>query len=160
MKTIIVYTSRYGCTEKAAYLLKSRMGGEVEVEVVNLTHDKEPSLTTYDTVILGGSIYYGKIQKEMTAFINKVKPQLAGKVVGLFICAGMKGEQAAQELRTAFPEDLFLGAVAIEVFGDEIYYDKLTLMDKLILRMVRGKEKISGGLSEEAIERFASAMKA
>ena len=158
MKTIIAYTSRYGCTEKAANLLKSSMGGDIDV--VNLIHDKELSLTAYDTVILGGSIYYGKIQKEMTAFVNKIKPQLSDKHVGLFICAGMKGDQAAQELWTAFPEDLLLSASAIEVFGDEVYHDKLTLMDKFVLRMVGGKGKKSQGLSVEAIERFASAMKA
>lgn len=155
MKSIIVFTSKYGCTEKAADLLKSRMGGEVEI--INLRLAKEPSLKEYDTVILGGSIYYGKIQKEMTDFVNKVKPQLAGKRVGLFICAGSK-EQATEELRKAYPQDLQVAAVASEVFGDEIYYDKLSLMDKFIMRMVKGKEKSSSGLSIETIEKFAHSM--
>lgn len=156
MKTIIVYTSKYGCTEKAADVLKSRMGGEVEV--INLRLAQEPSLREYDTVILGGSIYYGKIQKEMTAFVNKVKPELASKRVGFFICAGNK-EQAAQVLQSAFPDDLLQTAVATEVFGDEIYYNKLSLMDKFILRMVKGKDHKSGsGLSLENIEKFAQSM--
>lgn len=156
MKTIILYTSRYGCTEKAAYLLKSRLGGEVEV--VNLHKYKDPSLAMVDTVILGGSIYYGRIQKEMTAFLNKVSTQLADKRVGLFICAGMNGEQVKQELLTAFPEALRQKAIAVEAFGDEPDYKKMSLKDKLILRMVKGKGQSSSGLSTETIDRFANAM--
>ncbi|WP_410511074.1 flavodoxin domain-containing protein [Paenibacillus sp. BR2-3] len=155
MKTIIVYTTKYGCTEKAAYLLKSKMGGEVDV--VNLLHAQVPPLTTYHSVIFGGSIYYGKIQKEMTAFVNNAMPQLVCKRIGLFICAGSK-EQAAQELQSAFPIDLLKRASASEVFGDEIYYDKLSLMDKFIMRIVKGKEKSGTGLSTTTIEKFAHAM--
>lgn len=157
MKTIIVYTSRYGCTEKAAHLLKSRMGGEVEV--VNLLKLKDPSLSDFDTVILGGSIYYGRIQKEMTAFLNKAAPQLAEKRLGLFICAGMNGEQVNQELQTAFPEELRQKALAVEAFGDELDHKKLSLMDKFIIRMVKGKGHSSSGLSTETINRFSNAMK-
>lgn len=62
MKTIIIYTTKYGCAEKAAYLLRSKLGEGTEA--VNLMHAKEPLLDKYDTVILGGSIYFGKIQKK------------------------------------------------------------------------------------------------
>lgn len=156
MKTIIVYTSKYGCTEKAAYELKSRLSGETEV--VNLMHAKEPSLAPYDTVILGGSIYFGKIQKEMSDFANKYQQELLAKRVGLFICAGMKGEQVAQELTAAYPVDVYNRALAKETFGDEVYVEKLSLLDKFILRMVKGKKHEASGLSTKTIESFAEIM--
>ncbi len=157
MKAIIMYTSKYGCTEKAAYLLKTQLGEETEV--VNLMHAKEPSLDRYDTVILGGSIYFGKIQKEMTEYILKNQTELRDKRLGLFICAGSKREQAVQELKTSFPEELFNKAVAKEIFGDEIYVQKLSLMDKFVLRMIKGKDLTGSGLSKETIEKFALVMK-
>ncbi|ETT46463.1 hypothetical protein BSK66_19020 [Paenibacillus odorifer] len=157
MKTIIMFTSKYGCAEKSAYLLKSQLGEETEV--VNLMHAKEPTLERYDTVILGGSIYYGKIQKQMTDFTAKYQHELGKKRVGLFICAGAKGEEASQELKSAFPEVLYNQSVTKEVFGDEIYEEKLTLLDRFVLRMVKGKNKNVNGLSKETIERFALAMK-
>lgn len=157
MKTIIMYTSKYGCAEKAAYLLKSQLGEETEV--VNLMHAKEPTLERYDAVILGGSIYYGKIQKQMTDFTTKYQNELGKKRVGLFVCAGATGEQASQELKSAFPEVLYDQSVTKEVFGDEIYEEKLTLLDRFVLRMVKGKNKNVNGLSKETIERFALAMK-
>lgn len=157
MKTIIIYTSKYGCTEKAAYLLKNQLGEETEV--VNLMLAKEPALERYDTVILGGSIYYGKIQKQMTAFASKYINELDKKRVGLFICAGAKGEQATQELKSSFPEKLYNQSITKEVFGDEIYEEKMTILDRLVLRVVKGKNKSVNGLSKEAIERFALAVK-
>jgi menaquinone-dependent protoporphyrinogen oxidase len=157
MKTIIIYTSKYGCTEKAAYLLKNQLGEETEV--VNLMLAKEPTLERYDTVILGGSIYYGKIQKQMTAFASKYINELDKKRVGLFICAGAKGEEAAQELKSSFPEKLYNQSITKEVFGDEIYEKKMTVLDRLVLRVVKGKNKSVNGLSKEAIERFALAVK-
>ncbi|WP_375103074.1 flavodoxin domain-containing protein [Paenibacillus sp. RS8] len=157
MKTIIIYTSKYGCTEKAAYLLKNQLGEETEV--VNLMLAKEPALERYDTVILGGSIYYGKIQKQMMEFTSKYQNELSKKRVGLFICAGAKGEQAAQELKSSFPEKLYDQSITKEVFGDEIYEEKFTLLDRLVLRMVKGKGMSVNGLSKETIERFALAIK-
>ncbi|KTD86516.1 flavodoxin domain-containing protein [Paenibacillus etheri] len=157
MKTIIIYTSKYGCTEKAAYLLKNQLGDETEV--VNLMLAKEPTLERYDTVILGGSIYYGKIQKQMTAFTSKYINELDKKRVGLFICAGAKGEEATQELKSSFPEKLYNQSITKEVFGDEIYEEKMTVLDRLVLRVVKGKNKSVNGLSQEAIERFALALK-
>ncbi|WP_339314555.1 flavodoxin domain-containing protein [Paenibacillus sp. FSL R10-2734] len=157
MKTIIIYTSKYGCTEKAAYLLKNQLGEGTEV--VNLMLAKEPTLDRYDTIILGGSVYYGKIQKQMTAFASKFQNELGKKRVGLFICAGAKGEQATQELKASFPEKLYNHSITTEVFGDEIYEEKLTLLDRFVLRMVKGKNRSVNGLSKETIERFALAMK-
>ncbi|AIQ36123.1 hypothetical protein R50345_16725 [Paenibacillus sp. FSL R5-0345] len=157
MKTIIIYTSKYGCTEKAAYLLKNQLGEETEV--VNLMLAKEPALERYDTVILGGSIYYGKIQKQMMEFTSKYQNELSKKRVGLFICAGAKGEQAAQELKSSFPEKLYDQSITKEVFGDEIYEEKFTLLDRLVLRMAKGKGMSVNGLSKETIERFALAIK-
>lgn len=157
MKTIIIYTSKYGCTEKAAYLLKNQLGEETEV--VNLMLAKEPALERYDTVILGGSIYYGKIQKQMMEFTSKYQNELSKKRVGLFICAGAKGEQAAQELKSSFPEKLYEQSITKEVFGDEIYEEKFTILDRLVLRMVKGKSMSVNGLSKETIERFALAIK-
>lgn len=153
MKTIIIYTTKYGCAEKAAYLLKSKLGEETEV--INLMYAKEPTLDRYDTVILGGSIYFGKIQKEMSQYCIKHQTELSGKRLGLFICAGTKAELAVEELKSAYPEELYNKAVIKEVLGDEIYPNKLSLMDRFVLRMIGQKNRNGAGLSTEKLEKFA-----
>ncbi len=54
-------------------LLKSRLG---EAEVMNLKYADVPALASYDTVILGSSIYFGKIRKEMALFTSKYQQEL------------------------------------------------------------------------------------
>lgn len=155
-KTLIVYASKYGCTEKAALLLKSRLR---EAEAVNLKDAKVPALNEYGTVILGSPIYYGKIRREMAAFTSKHGQELLNKRLGLFICAGMTGEKGEQELQQAYPDALYKCAVAKDILGDEVYPERISAVDKWVLRMVRGKGNEAGaGLSMERLEGFARAL--
>ena len=93
MKSIIIFSTKYGCAEKTAKMLQSKMKGDVRM--VNIVKDKVPALDEFDAVILGGSIYMGRIQKELTAFISGNLPALLKKKVGLFklITKAMKGDK-------------------------------------------------------------------
>ena len=61
MKTLIVYSSKHGTAEKSANILKSKLTGDVDV--VNIMLFAPTNLDKYDNIILGGSIYIGKVQK-------------------------------------------------------------------------------------------------
>ncbi|WP_179035880.1 flavodoxin domain-containing protein [Paenibacillus sp. URB8-2] len=156
MKTLILFTTRHGCTAKAAGMLQSRMGQGADT--INLMTDSVPALSEYETVILGGSIYYGGIQKQMTEFIKKEQSQLASKRIGLFLCAAEPGEKALKELEEAFPEFLRARAKAADVFGNELDYSKLSLPEKLVFRAVKGKRRRGDGLSSDKINKFAAKM--
>ena len=69
MKSIIIYSTKYGSTEKASELLKENMKGEVDL--VNIMKETVPDIKGYDNVIFGGSVYIGKIQKKLTNYINE-----------------------------------------------------------------------------------------
>ena len=66
MKTIIIYSTKYGSVEKAAQKLKAHLQGEVDIKNVKMVSD----IANYDKVILAGSIYAGRIQKEMKTFLK------------------------------------------------------------------------------------------
>ena len=74
MNTLIVYSSKYGCTEKCAKLIKEKLNEEVDL--VNLKNVKDIDIYKYNKVIIGGSIYIGKIQKSVTEFCTKYIDQL------------------------------------------------------------------------------------
>ncbi|WP_052410236.1 flavodoxin domain-containing protein [Paenibacillus durus] len=152
MKAIILYTSRHGCAEQAALALRSRLGEGTET--VNLMHNYSPSLAGFDTVILGGSIYYGKIQKQMSEFIDREQSGLADKRIGLYICAGESEDKAGLELLRSFPESLCLKAKAAEVLGNEVKFSKLSLAERLVYRAVTGKSGDRGRLYTNRIENF------
>jgi menaquinone-dependent protoporphyrinogen oxidase len=69
MNTLIVYATKYGCAEKCAMELSKEFDGNVEV--INLKENKRIDLVEYENVIIGGSVYIGKIQKEVADFINQ-----------------------------------------------------------------------------------------
>ncbi len=62
MKNCILFTTKHGSTEKASLLLKEKLNAETDI--INLKDVKKPDISDYDTVILGASIYMGKIQKQ------------------------------------------------------------------------------------------------
>ena len=83
MKTAIVYATKYGCTKECAEILKTYLHGEVNI--LSAKADKI-NLSQYDAVFIGGSVYMGKIQKEITQFCKRNLKQLLHMKIGLFVC--------------------------------------------------------------------------
>lgn len=158
MKSVIVYTTKYGSVEKVAKLLESKMEGEVVL--VNLMKEEGPDPDEFDQVILGGPIYMGRVQKQLTGYIAKHLPALLKKKIGLFICGGLAEPKRVQELQSSFPPELYEHAVVKEEFGYEFQVEKLRFFDKLMLRMVAGVKTSKSHLSFEKIDRFAETISA
>lgn len=157
MKSMVIYATKYGCTEKAAKILQSKLEGETLL--VNIMKEKVPPLDSHDTVILGGSIYMGKIQKELTNYITGNLPVLLKKRTGLFLCAGSPNvEERAKELAAVFPSELYAHSISKEVFGYEFNFEKLNFLDKIIMKAVKGDKGNPSDLSEEKISSFAKAI--
>ena len=82
MKNIIIYATRYGCTAEVAKRIQKEL--ESDSTLVNIMAEKVPPLDSFETVILGGSIYIGKVQKELTSFVNANLKQLLSKKSACF----------------------------------------------------------------------------
>lgn len=139
MKTLIVYGSKYGCTEKCAQALKKRLDGEVEI-----FHVKEkfiPDVSLFDNIIIGGSIYEGRIQRQIRQFCMGNLDQLMKKNIGLFVCGIQNGGQAEMELMLSYPHALIEKAAAVEFIGGEINLERMSIFDKFILKMVSKQDK-------------------
>jgi menaquinone-dependent protoporphyrinogen oxidase len=153
MKCIIIYTTKYGSVEKAAKRLESKMDGEVRL--VNIMKEQGPVLDEYDCVILGGSIYAGKVQKKLTDYMTKNISFLLKKKVGLFICAGQPEPVRSQELQASFPPELFEHAAAKDVFGYEYQVEKMNFFEKLMLKAIAGVKSSKSSLADDKIDAFA-----
>ncbi|WP_407428557.1 flavodoxin domain-containing protein [Arcticibacter sp.] len=84
MKLALIYMSRHGSTEKLARQLATSFDGDVGV--FNLAEDTHPDIKDFDGVIIGGSIHYGSIQKEIQLFCKRNLSELLKKRLGLFVC--------------------------------------------------------------------------
>jgi menaquinone-dependent protoporphyrinogen oxidase len=155
MKTLIVYATKYGTTEKCVKKLTIKLIGEVKV--YNLK-DEVPSLDGYDKVVIGGSIYIGQIQKDIINFCNEKEGELLAKTLGLFIVCMGNEEMAQKQLTTAYPPKLFQHAVVKEIFGGEFQYKKMGFMDKLITRVIAKTSQDVSKIDYEKIIDFAKVL--
>ena len=151
MKNCILFTTKHGSTEKAALLLKEKF--KAEADIINLKEVKNPDISKYDTVILGASIYMGKIQKRMRKFIEENMNELLKKNIALFIMAGQK-EKAQETLRNAFPTALFEHALAKEYFGYEMILEKMNFIEKAATK-AQGVIESRSEILYETIEKMA-----
>jgi len=94
-KTLIVYATRTGETEKIGNLIAEgiRFSGH-EANVVKLTDiNKEEDLNGYDAVVFGSPTYHGEMVKGMkTLLFLAEKAELEGRVGGAFGAFGWSGE--------------------------------------------------------------------
>lgn len=134
MKLAIVYCSKHGATEKVANLIKDGIG-EYQTDLFNLLKDPEPDIREYDSVIVGGPIYFGMIQNPLKMFCKQNEKILLRKELSLFICC-MVREQEDEQFENAFSEKLRMHSSAKGFFGWELQFDQLNLFEKLMVKKV------------------------
>ena len=142
MKTAIVYATKYGCTKKCAEILKTYLHGEVNI--LSVKADKI-NLSQYDTVFIGGSVYMGKIQKEITHFCKRNLKQLLHKKIGLFACC-YTPKDTVGFFETLYPIELINHASYVTSVGG--------IMNFLYRKLFQSLKKIDGfneGFTEPVI---------
>ena len=153
MKTLIAYATKHGAAEGIGKRLSEKLNSEVDL--INLKEIRNIGLAEYDKVIIGSSVYMGKIRKEASRFCNENSSKLKEKKTGIYICCMREGKEAEQELKDNFPDGLIDSAVALSVFGGEFNFDKMNFMEKMIVKKVAGIEETQSNISEESIDNFA-----
>lgn len=151
MKTLILYTSKHGCTEKCAGLLAADLDGNtVLVDLRGGT----PDLSDYEGVILGAPIYAGNLPGKMKNFLTANADELKGKKLGLFICCGQV-EQGAEQLTAAFPAELMDHASVSRSFGGAISLEKQNFLVRSLLKKVMKIQASYESIDSDAIAEFA-----
>jgi len=151
MKNCIIFTTKHGSAAKAADLLKQKLNAETDI--INLNDVKKIDITDYDTIVLGGSIYIGKIQKRMIKFIKKNLKQLLNKNITLYVMAGEKDNPEAVIQKVYLPE-LNDHAISKRYFGYEMILENMNALEKAVVKSLGVKESVSE-LNHEAIEDMA-----
>jgi menaquinone-dependent protoporphyrinogen oxidase len=152
MKTLIVYTTKHGCTRRYAENLAELLQG---ADLVDLKKDTPPALDAYDTVVVGGSIHAGMVQKAVRGFCEQNSAVLAQKKLGLFVSCMEEGEKARLQLKKAFPAELAARATAVAFFGGAFDFEKMNLIERTIVRKVSGMKESVSRFDEAAVRDFA-----
>ena len=157
MKTLIAYATRYGCARKAAEALRDHLGGEVSL--VDLKEDGDPDPGPFDTVIVGGSIQAGRVQRRVRAYCEARSSALLEKRLGLYLCCMYEGEVAVKQLADAFPAALRDRATATGLFGGDLDFEKVGFVARLVVKKVAGVTESVFKFDEGAVVAFAERMR-
>ena len=139
MKTLIAYSTTLGCTEQCASKLKDDIGDDVEM--VRISSRGRYNLEQYDTIIVGGSIHEGLIQRSVHKFCEINLEVLLKKQVGLFVCCMDPDVDEKELIKRAFPESLVENALASGFFGGELNIKKMNLLQKIMTRKAARLQK-------------------
>lgn len=153
MKTLIVFSTSHGTTEKAAQLLQEQLKGEVEL--VNLKKCSNPNLASYHSIILGSSIYAGSVKSRVKQFLKQNQSLLMTKQLGLFLCCMYEGEKSKKQFETAYPKEIRDHAIAKGLFGGEFKVSNMNFIERQIVKKVAGVTSDVSNLKVDDIKGFA-----
>jgi len=157
MKSLIVYCSSHGTTEKVVGLLSENIAGDVLT--VDLKREKTLyDLNDFDRVIIGGSIHAGLIQRRIKRFISHHRDKLLEKEVGLFLVCMRDGATAIEQFNQAFPQDLRKNSVAMGLFGGEFLVSKMNFYERQVVKKVDGVIEDQSKVDIKSIMEFAAKM--
>ena len=157
MRTLIAYRTKYGTAAACARTLAEKIGGETAL--ADLADARDVNLREYDVVIIGGSIYAGKLQRKVVSFCERNRRILLQRPVGIFLCCLYEGEEAVLQLQSAFPDWLLAHAFARALPGGEVHYDRLTFLDRLLVRSLPHRTGDFSRMRPEALDELAAAAK-
>ena len=153
MKTLIVYASKYGCTADCANFLEKKLSGDITLVDINKA-PKTLDVNDYDTIIIGGSVYIGRVSKNLRAFCESNLDALLKKNIGIFLCSAL-ADQFNDTLKNNFPVLLLDNAKAIRLFGCEARLEKMNFMDKMMIKAVTKGDFSGFRISNNSIDEFA-----
>lgn len=154
--TLIVYASRHGTTSEYARKLLQMLDGNVDLCFLNERANSLPDLSIYNTIVIGGSIHYGKNSKSVIKFVNDNLALLKTKRLGLFVTCHFEGEKALKQLNDAYPKSLLDIAVVADYFDGELLFPKMNRWEKFITKLVLSSDEIKPIISRDKIEHFAT----
>ena len=170
MKILITYATKYGAAEKCAHSIAEKLNGECDL--VNLKKEQPRALSSYDKIIIGGSVYASNIQKEVKDFCEQNTALLLSKPLGLFLsCMGLNQQELTSNFKFSFSDELMEHATVADALGGVFDYNKMGFLEKQVIKIVGRRLKKQGradivldgktnfsSISPERIEVFAEYM--
>jgi len=154
MKTAIIYASKHGCTDKCAHTLANELNNNAAL--INLDESTDINLDEFNTVIIGGSIHAGSMNKKIKKFTEKSIDLLNQKRTGLFICCmEEEDEKVLEQFQNAYPESLRNKAIAHGFFGGEFNFDKMNFFEKAIIKKIAKTDQNVSKINYNNIKEFA-----
>ena len=135
MSTLILYQSKYGGAKQYATWLKESLS----CDMLEVKDCRLGDLVDFDTLVFGGGVYAGSIAG--ISYLRKNYESLRHKRIAVFaVGASPADDKNTKALREAnLPEAM--GSLPLFYLRGALGVDKLTVPDKLLMRMLVGTVK-------------------
>ena len=151
--SLIIYSSTDGQTKIICEKIKNFSKNSESIKLISLEEAHDFNLQSYEDIIIGASIRYGKHNKNLYKFISSNKETLEKKRSAFFSVnvVARKPEKNTPSTNPYMQKFLSLSAWkpnALEVFAGKIDYPKYKFIDKHMIRfimwMTKGPTDTSG----------------
>ena len=139
--TVIIYSTTDGQTKRICERLVDQVGGETNVDLFCIKEKKKIDLQTYEKIVIGASIRYGKHNPLVYDFVEKNKQILLNKFTAFFTVnvVARKPQKNTPETNPYMKKFLALSKwqpTLLGVFGGRIIYPKYKFLDRLMIRLI------------------------
>ena len=131
MDGVVIYKSKYGATRQYGHWI----GAALKLPVIESQELVNSELSKYDFVILGSSVYIGKLF--MKKWLKKNLPALLNKKVFLFVVSGTPADQKAKldgYIATSMPREA-INRTDIYFLPGRLEINRLSWLDGFMVRM-------------------------
>lgn len=152
MKTLIVYSSKYGTIEECVKKISKKVSGEVRLSNINL--ESSIDISDFDVVLIGSSIYFGNASGKIRRFVNHNQEKLQNKKVGIFITCFEGGDKVEKHFQKAYPKWLLDHAFTKIRLGYEFHLEKMSFIDKFVTKNLIKVKKNTSNLFDKNINKL------
>ncbi len=149
MKTALLYSSKYGSTERVAEQIADKLNPPVDL--INLA-EQQVQLTDYDSFIIGLPVLAENTTLDMRRFLGKNLTEIADKIIAVFILC-WNTHKYETYIEKLFNNKLSPKCITACV-GGEFNFDKMMDIEKNIVKDITGIKENSSKISTEEIDRF------
>ncbi|MCK8058998.1 MULTISPECIES: flavodoxin domain-containing protein [unclassified Fusibacter] len=147
MKTVLLYSSKYGTTKKCAELLAQKL---IQCTLVSLDAQPDFDVSDYQNIIIGTSVYAGQIRKPVKTYLTNHVDLLKSKHVSYYFCCNDTTDHF-----NLVPDQLKTESTIVTQFGFELNQSKMNFFDRLVTKMIAKTSETVSVIKFEAIDAFA-----
>ena len=129
MKTLIVYKSKHGAAKEVASYISQKLPADMQEAADTL------SVAGYDQILFIGSIYAGRLAKQLVHCIRNAEKELSETSVSMLL-SGMGREAPEKVITENLGKPWYQKLSCAECIGGRLDFRQLGFMEKKIIRMV------------------------
>lgn len=144
MKTLIVYKSKHGAVQKAAHYMKEQL----QAECCDVKEALSPE--HYDAIVLIGSVYAGRLHKELCAYVRTHRQVLNEKRVYMAV-SGLNKDQEEKVICENLGEDFYHTVQRAVSIGGILDFHALGFFEKKIINMVNKQAALFDSIPADGV---------